>query len=54
MFRQIGNFYAFKYVCRSRAAKFEQKNLSYACLAHIVREGGFFMIFVARMSAIPG
>ncbi|RSH90810.1 Tlg2-vesicle protein [Saitozyma podzolica] len=51
---EIGNFYAFKYCCRSRAAKLESKNLNYACMSHVVREGGFFIIFVARLSAIPG
>ncbi|KAL0240671.1 hypothetical protein I308_106470 [Cryptococcus tetragattii IND107] len=51
---EIGNFYAFKYCLRSTAEKYEKNNINYACLAHVVREGGFFIIFVARMSAIPG
>lgn len=34
--------------------RLEEKNPNYACLAHIVREGGFFLIFVIRLSAIPG
>ena len=51
---QLGNFIAFKYWCRSRAEKYELHSLNYACMAHVVREGGFFIIFVARLSAIPG
>ncbi|KAK4684416.1 hypothetical protein P7C73_g5762, partial [Tremellales sp. Uapishka_1] len=51
---EVGNFYAFKYCCRSRAEKTEKTNMNYACMAHVVREGGFFIIFVARLSAIPG
>ncbi|WVQ84285.1 hypothetical protein IAT38_006437 [Cryptococcus sp. DSM 104549] len=51
---EIGNFYAFKYCLRSTAEKYEKNNINYACMAHVVREGGFFIIFVARLSAIPG
>ena len=51
---EVGNFYAFKYCLRSYAMRLEDKEPSYACLAHIVREGGFFLIFVIRLSAIPG
>lgn len=32
----------------------EKTNLQYACLARIVREGGFKVALVARYSAIPG
>ncbi|WWC88340.1 uncharacterized protein L201_003250 [Kwoniella dendrophila CBS 6074] len=51
---EIGNFYAFKYCLRSTAEKYEKNNLNYACMAHVVREGGFWMIFIIRLSAIPG
>nr|XP_031864511.1 uncharacterized protein CI109_000426 [Kwoniella shandongensis]KAA5531583.1 hypothetical protein CI109_000426 [Kwoniella shandongensis] len=51
---EVGNFYAFKYCLRSTAEKYEKNNINYACMAHVVREGGFFIIFVARLSAIPG
>nr|ODN91014.1 hypothetical protein L204_05855 [Cryptococcus depauperatus CBS 7855] len=51
---EIGNFYAFKYWLRSHAEKYERSNFNYACMAHVVREGGFFIIFVVRLSAIPG
>jgi hypothetical protein len=51
---QFGNFYAFKYCLRGTAIKYEKKNLNYALMAHIVREGGFWIVFVSRLSAIPG
>ncbi|PWZ02747.1 hypothetical protein BCV70DRAFT_154895 [Testicularia cyperi] len=51
---EIGNFYAFKHCLRSTAAKYERKNVHYACMAEMVREGGFWVMFLARLSAIPG
>jgi uncharacterized membrane protein YdjX (TVP38/TMEM64 family) len=54
MLGEIGNFYAFKYWCRARAEKYERNNLNYAIMAYVVRDGGFFFIFIARLSAIPG
>jgi hypothetical protein len=45
---------AFKYCCRARGEKLERTKLSYACLAKVVREGGFTIALVARLSAIPG
>lgn len=37
----MGNFWVFKYMFRSYAAKLEKKNMTYALLAHVIREGGF-------------
>ncbi|KIY44649.1 hypothetical protein FISHEDRAFT_18879, partial [Fistulina hepatica ATCC 64428] len=51
---EIGNFYAFRFCCKSRGEKMERTKLTYACLAHIVREGGFKIALIARLSAIPG
>lgn len=51
---EIGNFYFFRYLCKARADKIEKENLNYACLAHVVREGGLLVVLVARLSAIPG
>ncbi|KAF4583970.1 Tlg2-vesicle protein [Pleurotus pulmonarius] len=51
---EVGNFYAFKYCCRSRGEKLERTQISYACLAKVVRDGGFKIALVARLSAIPG
>ena len=38
---QMGNFFLFKYTLRGYAAKLERKNLNYALMAHVIREGGF-------------
>jgi uncharacterized membrane protein YdjX (TVP38/TMEM64 family) len=51
---EVGNFYAFKYCCRSRGEKLEKTRISYACLAKVVRDGGFKIALIARLSAIPG
>ncbi|KAE9399671.1 hypothetical protein BT96DRAFT_801982, partial [Gymnopus androsaceus JB14] len=51
---EVGNFYAFKYCCRARGAKMEKTKMYYACLAKVVREGGFKIALIARLSAIPG
>ncbi|EJD06356.1 uncharacterized protein FOMMEDRAFT_117170, partial [Fomitiporia mediterranea MF3/22] len=51
---EMGNFYAFKYCCRARGEKLEKKDIQYACLARVVREGGFKIALIARYSAIPG
>ncbi|EPS36458.1 hypothetical protein H072_9989 [Dactylellina haptotyla CBS 200.50] len=50
---EIGTYFAFKGVLRHRAEKAEKKNLNYACLATVTREGGLWFVFVARLSAIP-
>lgn len=51
---ELGNFWAFKWCFRRLAEKYERKSLNYGCMAHIVREGGFMVILIARLSAIPG
>ncbi|PPQ67777.1 hypothetical protein CVT25_009080 [Psilocybe cyanescens] len=51
---EVGNFYAFKYCCRSRGEKMERTKITYACLARVVRDGGFKIALIARLSAIPG
>ncbi|KAL0948375.1 hypothetical protein HGRIS_010957 [Hohenbuehelia grisea] len=51
---EVGNFYAFKYCCRSRGEKLERTKIGYACLAKVVRDGGFRIALIARLSAIPG
>lgn len=40
---EVGNFYAFRSICSARGRKLEKENLSYASLAYIVREGGFWV-----------
>jgi len=51
---ELGNFYAFKYCCRARGDKLEKENISYACLAKVVRDGGFLVAVICRLSVMPG
>ncbi|TBU38985.1 hypothetical protein BD309DRAFT_873251, partial [Dichomitus squalens] len=51
---ELGNFYAFKYCCAARGQKPEKTQLRYTCLARVVRDGGFKVALIARLSAIPG
>jgi uncharacterized membrane protein YdjX (TVP38/TMEM64 family) len=51
---ELGNFYAFKYCCRARGEKLEKEKISYACLAKVVRDGGFKIALIARLSVMPG
>ncbi|EJD49215.1 hypothetical protein AURDEDRAFT_161712 [Auricularia subglabra TFB-10046 SS5] len=44
---------AFKHCCHARAEKLEKKRPYYACLARVVREGGFKTALIARYSALP-
>ncbi|EIN03924.1 hypothetical protein PUNSTDRAFT_77185, partial [Punctularia strigosozonata HHB-11173 SS5] len=44
----------FRFFCRGRAQKIEKKTIFYACLARVVREGGFKVALISRYSAIPG
>ncbi|KAK6357726.1 Tlg2-vesicle protein [Orbilia javanica] len=50
---EIGTYFAFKGFLRGRAEKEERRNLNYACLATVTREGGILFVFIARLSAIP-
>jgi len=43
----------FKYFCRARAEKLERSKASYACLGRVVRDGGFKVCLMARLSALP-
>ncbi|KZV66237.1 hypothetical protein PENSPDRAFT_689185 [Peniophora sp. CONT] len=50
---EIANFYAFRICLKTRAEKYEQKNVKYGVLAQVVREGGFFFVVMCRLSALP-
>ncbi|KAH9846287.1 hypothetical protein C2E23DRAFT_744432, partial [Lenzites betulinus] len=54
IFGELANYYVFKWFCMARGKKFEDKKLSYALLAEVVRQGGLLMAVVIRYSAIPG
>ncbi|KAI0090208.1 snare associated Golgi protein-domain-containing protein [Irpex rosettiformis] len=51
---EVANFYAFRYCCAARGEKLEKQKIQYACLAKVVRDGGFKIALIARFSAIPG
>ncbi|KAA1100792.1 Tlg2-vesicle protein [Puccinia graminis f. sp. tritici] len=51
---ELANYWTFKYLCSHRAAKLEKKDVNYACMCVVIREGGFWIAFLARLSAIPG
>jgi hypothetical protein len=46
-----GNFIVFKYFCSARSEKMESRDVTYACMCRVVREGGFRIAFMARLSA---
>ncbi|KAF7328932.1 hypothetical protein MVEN_02523100 [Mycena venus] len=50
---EVANFFTFKYACSARGAKLEVKNIDYGLLAHVVRNGSFWVILVIRYSAVP-
>ncbi|KAL0581613.1 hypothetical protein V5O48_000429 [Marasmius crinis-equi] len=52
-FGEIINFYLFKYCCIARAQKTEKKNITYACMAKVIRDGGFLVALIVRWSSIP-
>lgn len=43
----------FKLLFRERAAKYEAKDIGYAVLARVIREGGIKVTTAARYSLIP-
>lgn len=50
---EIANFYVFRTCCLVRGQKLEKTNISYGCLARVLREGGFMLAIIARYSAYP-
>lgn len=44
----------FRYFLQSRAEEQEKKSIFYACLAKVVRQGGFKVAVIVRYSAVPG
>lgn len=41
------------YTLRRKAIELERKNLNYGALARLTRDGGFWIVLVIRLSAIP-
>jgi uncharacterized membrane protein YdjX (TVP38/TMEM64 family) len=50
---EVANYFVFKYWCTARSQKYEKKKIWYACLARVVRTGGFKVALAARLSLIP-
>ncbi|KAH7371418.1 snare associated Golgi protein-domain-containing protein [Pyrenochaeta sp. MPI-SDFR-AT-0127] len=50
---EIGTWFAFKYLFRRKALKLERSNLNYGAMARLTRDGGFLMVLIIRLSAIP-
>ncbi|RDX41829.1 hypothetical protein OH76DRAFT_178085 [Lentinus brumalis] len=50
---ELITYYTFRYCCRGRSEKAEAKNLRYALISEIIREGGLKMAIMVRYSAIP-
>ncbi|KAF2821168.1 hypothetical protein CC86DRAFT_470916 [Ophiobolus disseminans] len=50
---EIGTWFAFKYLFRRKAQELERKNLNYGALARLTRDGGFWIVLVIRLSAVP-
>ncbi|KAK3989065.1 snare associated Golgi protein-domain-containing protein [Cladorrhinum sp. PSN332] len=51
---ELGTWFAFKYMFFDKSTKLERTNLSYGALARITRDGGFWVVFLIRLSALPG
>ncbi|KAH9937905.1 snare associated Golgi protein-domain-containing protein, partial [Epithele typhae] len=51
---ELCTYFVFKYFCSARAQKQEEKKLSYALTAEVIRQGGFTIAVMVRYSAIPG
>ncbi|OCH90739.1 hypothetical protein OBBRIDRAFT_584728 [Obba rivulosa] len=50
---ELTSFLVFRYFCIARGLKLERTNIRYACLARVVRRGGFKVVLIMRYSAIP-
>jgi len=50
---ELANFIIYKRLCLARGQRAEKNNIEYACFAHAVREGGWFMATAARWSFLP-
>ncbi|KAF3771325.1 hypothetical protein M406DRAFT_232865, partial [Cryphonectria parasitica EP155] len=50
---EIGTWFAFKRFLRKKAEKMERTNLTYGAMAKMCRDGGFWIVFVIRLSIVP-
>lgn len=50
---ELGTWFAFKHFFRNKAIKLERTNINYGAMARLTRDGGFIIVLVIRLSAIP-
>lgn len=50
---ELGSFTVFRTCCSKRAQRFSRQSLNYACLSRVIEEGGLFVAWIVRLSAIP-
>ncbi|KZV75952.1 hypothetical protein PENSPDRAFT_680672 [Peniophora sp. CONT] len=50
---EISVFYAFRQCWRARAEKYELTNIKYGVVATVIRQGGFFLVVMCRLSSLP-
>ncbi|KAH9937902.1 uncharacterized protein BXZ73DRAFT_21959, partial [Epithele typhae] len=50
---ELANYYTFRWWCMARGRKLEERRISYALYAQVVREGGLVAAIIMRYSAIP-
>ncbi|KAI0750319.1 hypothetical protein C8Q80DRAFT_684273 [Daedaleopsis nitida] len=53
IFGELFTYYVFRFGCRGRGEKTEKKNLKYALICEVIREGGLPMAVIVRYSTIP-
>jgi uncharacterized membrane protein YdjX (TVP38/TMEM64 family) len=51
--KSVGTWFAFKHLFRRKAVELERKNLNYGALARLTRDGGFWIVLIIRLSAVP-
>ncbi|KZV64588.1 hypothetical protein PENSPDRAFT_757124 [Peniophora sp. CONT] len=50
---EVAEFYIFRFLCRGRSDKLEEKSLQWGLLATVTRSSGFTMVLMARLSLLP-
>jgi hypothetical protein len=50
---EIANYFTFRYSCTRAVRKIRKKDLTAACLAEMLHDGGFLVVLAARYSVIP-
>ncbi|GMK58367.1 hypothetical protein CspeluHIS016_0503990 [Cutaneotrichosporon spelunceum] len=51
---EFATWVAFKWMCTTRARKFERRNKLYGALTQLIREKSFTFVLILRFSAVPG